>query len=62
MKFGEFKTFSEQELVDCAYGAVASDGVKLEGCTGGDPIGGLEYVKNHGVYSDYLYPFEAQVV
>jgi len=53
MKYGEHKTFSEQQLVDC-------DGYD-DGCDGGEFLPALQWIKeNGGLQSDSDYPYEAR--
>ena len=53
LKYGEHKTFSEQQLVDCdSYD---------EGCDGGEFLPAYKWIKeNGGLQSDIDYPYEAR--
>ena len=53
MKYGEHKTFSEQQLVDCdSYD---------EGCDGGEFLPAYKWIKeNGGLQSDIDYPYQAR--
>ena len=53
MKYGEHKTFSEQQLVDCdSYD---------EGCDGGEFLPAYKWIKeNGGLQSDTDYPYQAR--
>ena len=53
LKYGEHKTFSEQQLVDC-------DGYD-QGCDGGEFLPAFQFIKeNGGLQSDLDYPYEAK--
>jgi cathepsin H len=54
MKYGQFRSFSEQQLVDCA-GAFDNDG-----CDGGLPSHAFEYIKYAGgLTTEAQYPYMA---
>ena len=53
MKYGEHKTFSEQQLVDCDTNDA--------GCNGGEFLTAYKWIKdNGGLQSDTDYPYEAK--
>lgn len=53
IKTGHLLSLSEQSLVDC------SKSYSNNGCNGGWPDKGIEYVRDHGIQSEVAYPYHA---
>ena len=53
-RYGKYglKSFSEQNMIDCDH--------KNNGCKGGWPANVFEYLENHGIHRDSIYPYEAK--
>lgn len=56
MKYGESKTFSEQQLLDCTVGLP----YRNRGCGGGQVESSLKYAMLNGIVESSAYPYLSQ--